>query len=321
MWDRETGVLVIGAGACGLAAALAAHQAGATVELIEKQPLPGGNLLFDDDVALAAAGTALQRTATVTDDAASFAADLLARAEPHDMEPLAHRLADISSDLVDWLGATGVRLGLDRAPPPPGHRATRLHLAPSRAALREDLLRALEQRGIALALGHGAVGLVGDDERVGGAVIEPVAGGMLRLGARCVVLATGGFGNAPGLVGRFCADVVGRAYAGAPGATGDAILWGGGLGAALGNLGAYQTHPTSGALLRTQGGLVVDDDGRVQRRDGFAINGLYAGGGAAAGISGKRGGAGYLAGTALLCALGLGMLAGRAAAAETQTTG
>src|SRR5690348_2372758 len=103
LWDRQTGVLVIGAGACGLAAALAAHHAGAAVELIEKQPLPGGNLLFDDDVALAAAGTALQRAAGISDDAAAFAADLLQRAETHDMEPLAQRLAEISSDLVDWL--------------------------------------------------------------------------------------------------------------------------------------------------------------------------------------------------------------------------
>jgi succinate dehydrogenase/fumarate reductase flavoprotein subunit len=207
-------------------------------------------------------------------------------------------------------------LTLERGAPPPGHRVARIHKAASRTALRDALLGQVEHRGIALHLGHGAVGLAGEEERIGGAVIDSDDGGMLRLGADAVILATGGYGNASGLVQRFCAAVVGRAYAGAPGAAGDALLWAGGLGAELANLGAYQTHPTSGALLRTQGGLKVDDDGRVLRRDGGVIAGRYAAGGAAAGISGRRGGAGYLAGNALLCALGLGMLAGRAAARE-----
>jgi len=44
-------------------------------------------------------------------------------------------------------------------------------------------------------------------------------------------------------------------------------------------------------------------------RSGAPINGLYAAGGAAVGISG-HGAAGYLAGNGLLSALGLGYLAG-----------
>jgi fumarate reductase flavoprotein subunit len=45
-------------------------------------------------------------------------------------------------------------------------------------------------------------------------------------------------------------------------------------------------------------------------RDGAPVRGLYAAGGAAAGVSG-HGAAGYLAGNGLLSALGLGYLAGR----------
>jgi fumarate reductase flavoprotein subunit len=62
------------------------------------------------------------------------------------------------------------------------------------------------------------------------------------------------------------------------------------------------------ALFHTQGGLVVDEHAVVQRPDGTAIRGLYASGGAAAGISG-HGAAGYLAGNGLLPALGLPYLA------------
>jgi fumarate reductase flavoprotein subunit len=62
------------------------------------------------------------------------------------------------------------------------------------------------------------------------------------------------------------------------------------------------------ALFHTQGGLVVDEHARVTREDGSVIEGLYASGGAAEGISG-HGAAGYLAGNGLLPALGLAYLA------------
>jgi fumarate reductase flavoprotein subunit len=62
------------------------------------------------------------------------------------------------------------------------------------------------------------------------------------------------------------------------------------------------------ALFHTQGGLVVDGSARVLRTDGAPIPGLYASGGAAAGISG-HGASGYLAGNGLLPALGLAFLA------------
>jgi fumarate reductase flavoprotein subunit len=62
------------------------------------------------------------------------------------------------------------------------------------------------------------------------------------------------------------------------------------------------------ALFHTQGGLAVDGHARVLRSSGDAIDGLFASGGAAMGISG-HGAAGYLAGNGLLPALGLAYLA------------
>jgi len=67
------------------------------------------------------------------------------------------------------------------------------------------------------------------------------------------------------------------------------------------------------ALFHTQGGLLVDGNAQVLRSDGGAVRGLYAAGGAAAGISG-HGADGYLAGNGLLSAFGLSYLAGQAAA-------
>jgi fumarate reductase flavoprotein subunit len=71
----------------------------------------------------------------------------------------------------------------------------------------------------------------------------------------------------------------------------------------------------TGALFHTQGGLEVDGHARVLRASGDAFPNLYAGGGAARGISGP-GADGYLAGNGLLTATTLGRLAGEHAAAS-----
>src|SRR5262249_4101675 len=68
-------------------------------------------------------------------------------------------------------------------------------------------------------------------------------------------------------------------------------------------------------LFHTQGGLRTDADARVLSQSGTPIPNLFAGGGAAAGISGRSGALGYLSGNGLLSALGLGYLAARTAAA------
>jgi fumarate reductase flavoprotein subunit len=78
----------------------------------------------------------------------------------------------------------------------------------------------------------------------------------------------------------------------------------------------YRAVRVTGALFHTQGGLAVDDHARVLRGDGSVIEGLYAGGGAAAGISGC-GANGYLSGNGLLTALCYGYLAGQHASRRT----
>ncbi len=69
----------------------------------------------------------------------------------------------------------------------------------------------------------------------------------------------------------------------------------------------------TGALFYIQGGLEVDDNARVRKGDGSVFPNLYAGGGAARGISGP-GADGYIAGNGLMTATTLGRLAGKHAA-------
>ncbi|GAB3271416.1 FAD-dependent oxidoreductase [Kineosporia babensis] len=76
----------------------------------------------------------------------------------------------------------------------------------------------------------------------------------------------------------------------------------------------YVVSRVTPGLFHTQGGLDVDTEGRVLRGDGSEVPGLFAVGGVAAGVSGQTGGRGYSSGNGLLTAVGLGQLAGDAAA-------
>ena len=78
----------------------------------------------------------------------------------------------------------------------------------------------------------------------------------------------------------------------------------------------YYAVKVTAALFHTQGGLVVDFDGRVKREDGRVFPNLFAGGGAARGVSGPSYW-GYLPGNGLLTATTFGRIAGRAAARFT----
>lgn len=65
----------------------------------------------------------------------------------------------------------------------------------------------------------------------------------------------------------------------------------------------------TGAMVHTQGGVRIDRCARALRADGEPIEGLYASGGTAAGMSGS-GPEGYLSGNGLAHAFGTGLIAG-----------
>jgi fumarate reductase flavoprotein subunit len=76
----------------------------------------------------------------------------------------------------------------------------------------------------------------------------------------------------------------------------------------------YHAVLVTGALFHTQGGLIVDKDAQVLREDGRKMPNLFAGGGAARGVSGPSDW-GYLSGNGLLTAVTLGHIAGLRATA------
>jgi fumarate reductase flavoprotein subunit len=81
--------------------------------------------------------------------------------------------------------------------------------------------------------------------------------------------------------------------------------------------GPFYAIKTTGALFHTQGGLKIDEDARVLRKNGTTLPNLFASGGTACSISGN-GVDGYLPAAGLCMAVTLGMLAGNKAAQIAQ---
>ncbi len=80
----------------------------------------------------------------------------------------------------------------------------------------------------------------------------------------------------------------------------------------------FHAAKVTGALFHTQGGIIVNAHAQAMKADGVAMPNLYAGGGAARGISGP-GCDGYMAGNGLLTATTFGKIAGRHAATQLAT--
>lgn len=270
--DLEVDVLVIGAGGCGLVAALAAHEAGAEVAVVEKLPRLAGNTMLSSG-SIPAAGTRFQAAAGIADDPARFAADLRRTAGPHEAEALVDRLATISAPMVEWLADTiGLPIELIGAYRHVGHSVNRLHAVPSRrgADLMQGLWQAAETRGIPVALATPATALFVEDGIVRGARIQTQGSAESLIVARAVILACNGFGHDRQLLARHAPDIAGAEYFGALGSDGEAVRWGEALGACLANMGAYQAHSAiaqpHGELVTwtvvEKGGVIVDETGR-----------------------------------------------------------
>src|SRR5438270_11037424 len=109
MVQREDGfdLVVVGAGGCGLVAALRAAQQGARVALLEKTDRPGGGTALSSK-GIQAGGTAFQQKPGAHDSPAQYAPDLAERngdrGDPAHTERLRHNSAEVAPWLADTPG-------------------------------------------------------------------------------------------------------------------------------------------------------------------------------------------------------------------------
>src|SRR6202142_3043455 len=98
----ETPLLIIGAGAAGLCAALAGKEAGVDAVLIERDAVPAGSTALSAGL-IPAAGTRFQRAKGIADAPELFAADIQRKAKSEADQSIVEAVAYGASALVEWL--------------------------------------------------------------------------------------------------------------------------------------------------------------------------------------------------------------------------
>ena len=100
-WDETVDVIVIGSGFAGLSAAIEAHDAGASVKIIEKMDTAGGNSWINGGQ-VAAAGSAAQKKQGIKDSVDLMYNDMLVAGLHLNYPHLAKIVAEQSNSAVEW---------------------------------------------------------------------------------------------------------------------------------------------------------------------------------------------------------------------------
>ncbi len=243
----EAPLVVVGAGACGMVAALAAAKRGTRTLLLEKGTETGGNTARSTGL-IPAAGTRFQREAGVLDDSPRLMAEDILQKNDHESDPaLTHLLCEESGPLVEWLvDEVGCEMVCYKDFLYPGQSRHRMH-GPGESygteLVRQLETAVLEEPLITMHPDTPVSGLISSDGRVTG--VE-TAEGTIRAGA--VILALNGFGGDEGMVKSYLGPEAASAlYFGSPGNTGEGIRWGMDLGAATDQMASYQGHASVAA--------------------------------------------------------------------------
>lgn len=229
-------VVVVGGGGAGLAAAIEAREAGASVLLLEKNPALGGSTAWSIG-SVTSSGTPHQRKRGVIDNSADhwadmpgFAGDLDAR----DNAELRRILCDEIPATFQWLLDSGVRF-MGPMPEPP-HRQPRMHnVLPNSRSFIYHLGRRARRVGVDIRTGLRVTALLQEEGRVTGVDAEG-EGGLLRARGRGgVILAAGDFTNGPEFKARFMGPQEAKVEGVNLTATGDGQRLGESLGATIVN--------------------------------------------------------------------------------------
>ena len=241
----EVDVAVIGAGACGMCAGLAARQAGAEVLVIERDPVPLGTTAMSTGL-IPGAGTSFQDAAGITDTAEQFAHDVCAKTGFRTDEQVVLALARESAATIEWLAVDQqVPLSLVDSFLYPGHSVKRMHGTPNRTGseLMGSLGNAADRAGVDILTEARATGLFADEDgRIFGVRCQRPDGSHEDLACGALILACCGFAGNPEMVGRYIPEIRDGEFFGHPGNKGDAVVWGEALGAAVADMTAYQGH-------------------------------------------------------------------------------
>ncbi len=269
--NESVDVVVIGSGGSGMTAALKATYAGASVVLLEKESVVGGNTRLGSSI-FNAAESKLQIEAGIEGcTAAALAEKLINGNKAANPESLTF-LADNSSAAADWLSSIGMDLTRHFSVFGNGPADGSAPGLPIVLALEAELKNA----GVDTRLNSLATAILRDEN---GAVCGVVVNDEYTIECKAVVVCSGGFAANAELIEEFDPRWEGLSFSCSGCATGDGTIVAMAAGAAVSNMTNVKVNPTayyindttciSAAPFRINGCIMVSHDGvRIVNEEG-----------------------------------------------------
>lgn len=268
--NTTTDVVVIGAGGAGLTASIEAKEKGAKVILVEKTAVIGGNTNFATG-GLNATETKYQKEKGIKDSVKLFIDDTMKGGKNKNNPELVKKLAEKSSETVDWLTERGADLsdvGIMG-----GASVKRTHRPEGGAPVGNHLVKVLEKKAKELKIDMRtetkATELIVEDNKVVGVKVKK-GDKTYEIKAKSVILAMGGFGANSDMVVKYRSELEGFGTTNGPGATGDVVKLVEKLNVELVDMKEIQSHPTVvpgkskliTEAVRGNGAILVNRDGK-----------------------------------------------------------
>ncbi len=242
-------VVVIGAGGAGINAAIEARANGASVIVIDKAAVPGGNTKLADGV-LNASETDMQTAEGIVDSNDNFYEDTIKGgdnvAKPELVRKFVENTAEAIQETRDVMGVVWTKISLGG-----GHTAARCHFAEGEGAqMFETMYQYGLSQGIDVKFNTTATKILKNElgEAIG---VKAINGGkdVIFNANKGVVLATGGYGQNAEILKKYDTTYVeGTICTNSVLSTGDGIGLAQAAGANLTGMEYVQKHPTSNAV-------------------------------------------------------------------------
>ena len=267
---KDYDAIIVGSGGTGLAAAIQAQQYGLNVAILEKNNFLGGNTMRASS-GMNAAESIVQARLGVNDSMQKFYDETLKGGGYMNDREMLHYFVEHAPLAIAWLEDLGIKV--DDLTITGGMSKKRTHrpssMAPIGAFLVNNLLKIADEKNIPIFTGAKVTELLQDaDKKINGVEIN----NDLKVNAKAVLLATGGFGASKDLIAKYRPDLRDYKTTNQAGATGDGLKLADKVGAQLEQLELVQVHPTVqqdtdhayliGEAVRGEGAILVDHQGK-----------------------------------------------------------